>query len=227
MINVLYEGRFGNWMFQYTYAKLLAIKLGLAFNQGLPRNNIFNINSSVVGNTFNAVQHIYEDLEDKNWKISVENDHSICLHGYFQRWYLYRNDIDLIKSFFNCNIPIENDEDVCMHIRLTDYYNFKNGVMNKSKYLDLLKTLKFKTLYIVTDDPKDKYLENFKLYNLKIVSTADKYDFFYMMKFNKIIVGNSTFSWWAAFLSNAQHKYVSNAWWSSNQIGLQNMGIEY
>ncbi len=59
----------------------------------------------------------------------------------------------------------------------------------------------------------NKYINLFNGYNCKWVH-HDNFldDFNFMRRFNQILIGPSTFGWWAAFLSNATNIYVYQPW---------------
>ena len=72
--------------------------------------------------------------------------------------------------------------------------------------------------YICTDDPKSPFLKKFEKYNViihKHKNALIQYDpesglddFKFIMSFNRIIIAQSTFSWWAAFLSKANEIFI-------------------
>jgi hypothetical protein len=63
---------------------------------------------------------------------------------------------------------------------------------------------------------KKSYLKYFDKYNPTIVSHDEYSDFEFIRSFDKIISSNSTFSWWAAFLSDASEIYLPPYWESKN-----------
>lgn len=98
-------------------------------------------------------------------------------------------------------------------------------------YEKALSMAKYDKIYICTDDPNHEYLKNFKKYNPIIIRHKDPYsweatidDFAFIMSFNKIITSQSTFCWWAAFLSSATEIYAprpSNGFMSNSNITLE------
>lgn len=95
---------------------------------------------------------------------------------------------------------------VSLHIRRTDYVRSVNNVCLKQDFyriaLDNMRDQvgEFK-LYIFTDD-KEFVCENFKLHEYQLVeNVTDLEEFVLMQQCKHHIIANSTFSWWAAYLS--------------------------
>ena len=104
---------------------------------------------------------------------------------------------------------IKESMSVSLHIRRTDYNRDVNNVcLNDTFYAQALKKMQeelgeFK-LFIFTDD-KEFVKQNFQLYDYVIVEgTSDLEDFTLMRQCRHHIIANSTFSWWAAYLSEGK-----------------------
>jgi hypothetical protein len=97
--------------------------------------------------------------------------------------------------------------------------------MNFDYYEKALSMAHYKRLYICTNAPLHPYIKNFERYNPIVVTDRDlnSYlgvvpldetsklnmdDFGFMASFNKIIIAYSTYSWWAAYLSQATEIYA-------------------
>lgn len=228
MITYDQGGGFGNRMFQYVFARLVSEKLKLALKTQ-PSKDV----TDVIGITGQQEYRYYEKIKHTiNDQFSYDNilkrDFEDCgyhLTGYWQHSEYYLKNRDLIKSFFLYSSPVELDKkNIVAHIRLGDYkfYGKKGNALHPDYYLNILKKEKYDKLFIVTDEPEWKeYFDHFKGINYEIVSdtnNADRIanstarDFYYMMKFDRVIIGNSSFSWWAAFLSNASKIYTPLCW---------------
>lgn len=95
---------------------------------------------------------------------------------------------------------------VSLHIRRTDYNRSVNNVCLKQDFYKIaLERMKesigeFK-LFIFTDD-KEFVRENFRLREYELIeNVSDLEEFVLMQKCKHHIIANSTFSWWAAYLS--------------------------
>ena len=113
-------------------------------------------------------------------------------------------------------IPLKTD--VAIHIRRTDYTkkNF-HKLLSIDYYYNSLNTLssklKISKIYIFSDDInwcKQNFIHNT---SIEFVTLEDEIEeFCFMMTFENIIMANSTFSWWAAYLSEGSNIYTPKHW---------------
>lgn len=108
-----------------------------------------------------------------------------------------------------------------LHIRLGDYLNEKNkseiGLVSNNYYREVYDKIikKTKTVFIITNgDPNEvEKVLNIKKSNLKIINSKnDLDDFKLIMNSSHIGMPNSTFSIWAAYLSNSKNIYAPHTW---------------
>ncbi|WP_299093717.1 alpha-1,2-fucosyltransferase [uncultured Metabacillus sp.] len=170
-------------------------------------------------------------LEEEEFKYQhIDNKgKNLYLNGYWQNYLYfdkYRDDIvekftpvvnfnEHGKSLLN---EIEKGNSVAVHIRRGDYVNFKGGkCLDMSYYMKainyLTNTRKSNlTFFIFTDDVK--YCKDVfaNLGNVKFVAEEAKLndleEFSLMTKCKDLIIGNSSFSWWAAYLASHKDKVV-------------------
>lgn len=177
---------------------------------------------------------------------------NIVLVGYFQsyRWEsteltgLFRNSVS--RTFNQLKIESETKTICVLHIRLTDYLAEKNfGVLTTAYYekaLDVLTSqLNLDEIWLFSDDlpqaekiiPK-KYqaltraIDHSHLKPIEILQAMTLGDAY--------VIANSTFSWWAAKLSNARIVVAPKPWFVNTQdpseltpeswIQLQRMSME-
>jgi len=224
-ISINYRGRFGNRMFQYIAARV--------FSEIYEINLISNIESEVIKTTEHKTFD-FNTQPTKEFKLHFDcftNDDDFGFWGYdyryifndfFQNSNFFNKHIDRIKSFFVLNNDNKNFDDIVMHVRLDDFIHSQNlenpetwdnsEIIHPDYYHEILKNENFKNLYIVHDQIKyeweKKYLSQFDKYNPIFISNSPEHDFSFIMKFNKIINSNSTFSYWSSFLSNAEIIYT-------------------
>ena len=68
-------------------------------------------------------------------------------------------------------------------------------------------------MYVVTDEPSDKeYFSFLAGYEHEFFSGSSLISFYFLMSFNRMVMGNSSFSWWAAFLGNPSKVYTFKPW---------------
>ncbi len=77
-------------------------------------------------------------------------------------------------------------------------------------YSGILDNQSFDRLFIITDCPGDPFLKLFDSYHPKIISGSLMDDFNIVRSASRIVLSTSTFSWWAAFLSDAAKIYFPN-----------------
>lgn len=154
----------------------------------------------------------------------------------FQNYKYYKNHKHLIKKILE--IPKEkliklNDNDVVIHYRLGDtkIETLKKKVRHNEKYIgyhyhqnmsndyfiNILSKNNFNKVYVVTDSPNDKCIKTLtSKINCEIISKNMYYDFLFLVSAPNLIICHSTFSWWAAFLSNAKKIYMPKTNFNKN-----------
>lgn len=157
------------------------------------------------------------------------------LIGYFQSYrYLSENAelLPLIQKNPTSLFKQLADEyiscDLAIHLRVGDYKNEPLiGILGKEYYANALKALDLKnnpTVVVFTDSPEEvpNYLPIEILTDVKIVPTnlSSAETLVLMSMFEKLIIGNSTFSWWAATSGQSARKKVIVApspWFSGQE----------
>lgn len=160
--------------------------------------------------------------------IKVESGVNVCLRGYWQNYRYFdavRND--LIRQFKPKSISmevqhavsqVESKGTVAVHIRRTDYKTYKGGkCLSIGYYMQAMtlmnEQLDYSPSFIVfTDDvpfckqifsemPNVSYIGN-------IAKLSDIEELYVMSHCDNLILANSSFSWWAAYLSTKDSKIV-------------------
>ena len=215
MITVDYFGRTGNNLFQYCVARLVAMTNGCSLGTR------WNDNAFI-----EAIEPLDrpEKVKDKIEIGDLPNIYAECLknryydinlHGYYQNAEFYNRFRNRIKEFFRLTPVVKNTEDIVIHLRLTDYWWRPNScVISPMWYLAILKKQKFRKLYIVVEPhiTNKKYLSYFSQFRNEVVSGTPKSDFEFLRSFDRIVCSNSTFAWWAAFLSDASKIWIFKRW---------------
>jgi hypothetical protein len=141
----------------------------------------------------------------------------ILPRGYYQNSDIFNVNLKLIKStILDLPLVTKNTKDVVMHLRLDGFNHdgHNSHILHPEFYKNILDSIQFQNLYIVMatksgriwkqqTQHKDKYLSYFDKYNYKVISNDEYTDFEFIRSFDQIICSNSTFAWWAAFLSDA------------------------
>lgn len=232
MIKVEYFGRTGNQIFQWVFARLLAEKNGLGIGTEPPAF-FHTVLPAMPGNmNTESPEQILEDTVNYNHEQPFfDRDYTkanIHLHGYFQNADYYR-DRNRIKSYFNLpRINKNTTDDIVIHLRLTDYWWHRvASVIHPGWYLDILRKEKYGTCYVVVEphETNRKYLSilSNNLRKIKVISGTPANDFEFIRRFDRIICSNSTFAWWAAFLSDASKIWTFEPWMKKDRMNLAYM----
>lgn len=108
-------------------------------------------------------------------------------------------------------------ESVAVHIRRTDYLNWNSvhHVLCKDYFLNGIEYFKnhlTNPIFIFISDDVEWVKDNFDFNNNTNFKIADSFDTFFdfsLLKLTKhVIISNSTFSWWGAFLNNNENKII-------------------
>ena len=199
--------------------------------------NIFNISENIVKETqTDNLQSINENMFSYSQEtvntIEQKIGGNIYLDGYWQSYKYFEDFGEHIKKDFtfknlvgdnkdtnvkNMIIDIIESNSVMVNIRRSDYLNNNfHGVMGFDYISEASKIIESKIdnpKYFVFSDDIEWCKENVKLDNMVIVDhkyKGDRFDLYLqLMKSCKhFIIPNSTFAWWAAWLSDNKNKIV-------------------
>jgi len=224
-VHINYKGRTGNKLFQYIAARVFSEKNNLNLKTDFPDNDTVEIlpNKIYVGDVHENQTVIVNSHSFIDDEINFQgNNKKYIFDDYFHNGDFMSNNQNLIKSFFKPVNFEKNTKDIVIHLRLFDYLHFTDicnphtwegsEIINPSYYTNILDNETYDRVYIVTDeircDWEKRYLNHFKKYDPIMIQNTPKEDFNFMMSFNKIINSNSTFSYWASFLSEAEKIYT-------------------
>jgi hypothetical protein len=226
---ILLKGGLGNQLFQYSFFHLLK-------QNNLPIHGFYpdyhrdtygrtlEINKVVDGvEVFNRPADgskifISENFDSIKNELLLRNG-NIVIRGYFQNYdYVKSSGIEsIIKT------STITQESTALHIRRSDYGH--NGVLPIKYYLEALKMLSQPKFVIFTDEP------NFALYYFKKIpglvnifpsnATNACSDFLRLCSHRTIVMANSSYSWFAAYLARMQRgaTIIAPSKWSLNGPG--------
>jgi hypothetical protein len=209
MITINSSGRMGNKIHYYLLGKYLHKITGMHFTperiEDFP-NTYFEYPGKVknynIIKTSDITIKTPEDLEffkTHNGGITVDN--MIPFYDVFKEFSV--KDELIIDNEDKYEKPGLND--LVVHLRLGDYRSINGYIFKLEDCLDIIKKETFDNCYIVTDSPDDfYYLSEFKKLNCKIKSGTRIEDFVFLKNAKKLYISRSTFSWFAAILSDAK-----------------------
>lgn len=211
MVKVSYNPgcRLGNHLFLYAAGRLLSQRLGLSL-QAQPLSGFTGSTDVVPGETIlNPIEVIDTADPIPTWP-NVEHltGKGIVIKSGFvnSRYFMY--DRDIIKTWLALKPSMSVDaDDVLINVRLGDFVPL-GLVLDPAYYTSILERLKFRNLYLMTDDPCHPYLDMLWKCSPRIIHGAGVEHFRAALSFKRIIMSNSTFCWWFTFLSDAREIYL-------------------
>jgi len=234
MIEIIYDGNLGNNLFQYCFGRILAENLGYKL-VAKPIPGFIGTYDSIDGHDYYGCETLTlrGQKPDLSFLCQKNPRLHILLTGYFQRYEYYEKHVLSIKNWLaikdtisDCNISAD---DVVLGIRRGRDYIPRHG-LPLSYYENALRTLDYNRVFICTNEPADPFVKYIKKKYRAIVRPPGAIDnLLFIKKFNKIVISNSTFLWWAAFLSNAGEiifPQPQNGFWSSVEPLSRNINLE-
>ena len=199
--------------------------------------DIFNIPENIIkeiqtDNLQSVSEKMFSYSQETVNTIEQNIDGNTYLDGYWQSYKYFEDFGGHIKKDFTFKNLVENNKDtnvknmfndimksnsVMVNIRRSDYLNNNfHGVMGSDYINESSKIIESKIdnpKYFVFSDDIEWCKENVKLDNMVIVDheyKGDRFDLYLqLMKSCKhFIIPNSTFAWWAAWLSDNKNKIV-------------------
>lgn len=239
---------FGNNIFQYTAARLLAEHLGSDLVLLPPNKNYyaiedlktlgFDFTSKKLNNPINVLDKHYSMCYNDTLK-----GRDIVLSGYFEDYTIYFNNLEKIKTWFP-KVNNREDNSLVIHMRTGDRLFMKNEFYTKPRaknYLDAIQKFDFDELHIVTDMPKWDYVTADELNNMKFhlnvpqnerVPIEESVSFFNefidgLAKYNPIvkkrsIVGDFDF---IRASSNILFEHGTLSWWAAALSDAKKVGV--
>ena len=149
--------------------------------------------------------------------------------GFFQRaWIAERNSkricreiINLLNSY-KVNVTGVDQNLTAIHVRRGDYLNAPEhwGILSNSFYQQIVANEEATNCF--TDMMKNEATEEFYEDHWHVHAQDDLSDletFHYLVAARKLVIANSSFSWWAGFLAAAQgaEVYVPEPWFKNSQ----------
>jgi hypothetical protein len=205
MIFVQLTNGFGNNLFQYNAARLLATFHEQELVALPPTPTYYGIEEfKKIGIELKTVElPECENINETNFTHYFNTQYKnsdLLITGYFENYKFFKNNIDLIKSWYP-EIHKHNTDDLILHLRAGDRLFYTNEYDSKPRaqnYIDAINKFDFDKLYIVTDMPKWDSITVEQLQDMKFhvnvpedqrVSPQQSVDYF-----NSLVDGLSQFS---------------------------------
>ena len=246
MIEVVYDGGLGNYLFQYCFGRILAERLGYKLVAN-PIPGFPGTYDLVDGHDYSSEKTLTlrGQKPDLTFINNADSKYHLLLTGYFQRYEYYEHQAQRIRNWFTVEDNIDFDvgvTDVVLSVRRGRDYIPRYG-LPISYYENALASIEYDRVFICTNEPDDPFIQFLKKKYSAVVrgggfqgGVVDQHylsdaldNFIFIKKFKKIVISNSSFPWWAAFLSDADEivsPRPSNGLWSPNDPNSRNISLE-
>lgn len=225
-------GGLGNQMFEIAAAASLAKDNGAV----LIVNNEEHILPNQGRNINNYTSNIFSKITFSN-KLNIEcvYKHDLCTYekiffkknmktmGHFQSYKYFDHNREYIQKLFT--LPKDNkltDDFTAIQVRRGDYYKFPDHhpQLTPEYYAKAVKMASPKRIAIFSDDIQ--WCKNNLKFDVEVsyMSDEDYKEMALMSQCSKLIISNSSFGWWAAYLNTRGDKkiYVPSIWFGRAMI---------
>jgi len=178
MITVQFTNGFGNNLFQYNAARLLAEFHKKPLYVIPPDPEYYGIEElRKVGIDFELFDESVMTgpavvVDEQNYRSCFREEHgqlNFILHGYFEDYTLFNEQLDFIKSWY-VKVEKRQTKDLVIHFRAGDRLLYKNEFYMKptiQEYIDAIENFDFDELHIVTDMPNWEHITEEELGRMK------------------------------------------------------------
>jgi len=221
MIEINLMGRRGNQMFQYAVTRTVAERKGYNFHINPTRifpwesKDLFNCS---MGKKDGDIKQIFYDTNQQEFNPAIYNvEDFTLLWGYFQseKYFDHAKVRQWFRPVIQITPPFPYDDYCYVHFRGTDYNVFPWNLYQlpisyyenaMAKILEINPNLKF---VFVTDDRQEAKK---RFPNVEVISGTGATDFVLLTSAKYLIICNSTFSWWAAWLNENNIVIAPQGW---------------
>lgn len=203
-----HKGRIGNILFEGAAAIGLAVRNNDQYVfPPFKESSFFNLKNCFSDN----IKYTYRYEEKRFAYDEIPYRPDMDISGYFQSYKYWEDCQDLIRYLFTSQTPISAiPNSVAIHVRRGDYLTLGKcfNILPMSYYEQALSMIKAKRVLVFSDDIK-WCKANFRGSEYTFIEGNEPcIDLILMSSVENNIIGNSSFSWWSAWLNKNPNKTV-------------------
>jgi hypothetical protein len=215
MVTCEFMGRLGNNMFQIACAYAIAKKYKDVV--GFPAFPYFNLPERI-----SEPENFFIQRTGPNNIPDIKYQKNLCLVGFFQRYEIFDSiKQELMEKVFK--VPVDwHPNTIAVHVRRGDFANdTENFPMQPiTYYMKALEMLNYKNKQVVfCSDDIAWCKKNFTFPCEFREKTSPIDDIYFMANSDAVVMSNSTFSFWGAYLSLLKRKIIFPLHWFSQKSG--------
>lgn len=247
VIAVTLDGRLGNQMFQYAFALATAQKLGVSFCMLEDRYanllpEYFQVPPKKPGVIFSLQQWLglIPSISEQQDEMLTQFSKRAIYKGYWQNEQYFADCQQQIRRLLilrpSCQrlykqhavAKLDMANSIVLHVRMGDYVQWGSTELGgadlslpASYYANALQALEWKgePVIVVTDDPKAAKERLSFIPEMTLVHEHLIIDFQVLLHARKLIISNSSFAWWAAWLNPHQPTVMAPQHWIGFKVG--------
>jgi len=205
---------------------------GLNTYEGIP-NEYYDVQKMYNGCCINMYDSSVFNIQDNTMVhlISQSEDYLIDRRDDVLSWFSIKEDYKFTYNQKLDELGIVLDGNTCViNFRGGEYRGIPNLILGRKYWIDSVNhmlsinpNMKF---VIITDDPDcaRSFIGNYPCYHVDI-----GFDFYAINQSKYVILSNSSFGWWAAWLNTKANKIIAPKYWSQHNVsdGYWGLGDQY
>jgi|TARA_Y100000389_G_scaffold33206_1_gene28237 hypothetical protein len=238
-------GGLGNQIFQYAFGQFLEkeqnckISFNINWFNGQSKrkfilDKIFKITNEIIDEENNFIDKLLNYKTEKFYKTLIKKNFLFLpknLIGYWQDLYFakYVNKENFLREFFESSENKKNEKYYILHFRGGDFYNSKDHlVLDLEYYKKSIDFFRNEKIYCLSDDNKQLELlvNELNLKNIIIPNLNELDSFRLICNSDGGIASNSTFCWWAAYISGNKNWVFPKKWLKNKTLISENLYID-
>lgn len=199
------HGRLGNQMFQIASTIGIAVKNQTEFGFPTFDNQVYFKNRLPY---FNGRLPRF----DVGWGFSDIYADNVDLLGYLQSELYFEHCKGIVKYYLTLEMEIEEHQGVAVHIRRGDYDGVYHTILDQVYYepaIAIMQSIGYKKFTFFSDSPEQ--IKWAKQYGEIVDKGNEMADMCHFAGHEAYIIGNSTWSWWGAWLGDPYEEKMTIA----------------